>query len=119
MSTSTLDRNRQPKGTPVGGQFAAGARAGADASVTLVDPDLAPAEDQDDSPFRKRYDTFEEKIAAFHDELTKGVEGLKTDSGWLQYLRTMTKFHNYSGGAVGVLDLRECRARRRAQCRLG
>lgn len=102
VSSATIVR--QPSGTPVGGQFAPQGRMGPDGSVTLADPDGQTVDGsdgsdgggEDESPLRRRYDTFEEKLSAFQGELERGVEGLREDENWKKYLNTMTKFHRYS-----------------------
>jgi antirestriction protein ArdC len=66
--------------------------------AALVDQQAAPeapAEDSDNA-FKRRYDSMEEKLEAFHAELEKAVTDLDTDENWLAYLDTMSKFHRYS-----------------------
>jgi antirestriction protein ArdC len=82
-------RSRQPKGVPVGGQFAAESKT----EPTLTLGTVAPAAE---TVFTKRYDTLDEKVAAFHDELEKHVADLADDENWTRYLVTMSKFHRYS-----------------------
>lgn len=36
------------------------------------------------------------RLQQFNEELEEGVEGLKTDKGWNEYLDKMSKFHRYS-----------------------
>lgn len=90
MTTATI--TRQAKGQPIGGEFAPHARS--EAEVVLSDDSLAaPAEE---SVFRRRYDSPEEKIKAFLGELETQVADLQNDEGWQHYLDTMAKFHKYS-----------------------
>ena len=100
MSTNTATRSRQPKGAPVGGQFATEAHAEA------VGIDLAPPVGE--TVFTKRYDTLDEKVEAFHAELEQQVADLADDENWTRYLDTMSRFHHLGGGG-GVIELRECR----------
>ena len=88
MSTQTVTRTRQPKGVPVGGQFATDTHAEA-AGVTLV-------ADAPETVFTKRYDTLDEKVEAFHAELEDRVADLADDANWQAYLGIMSKFHRYS-----------------------
>jgi len=87
MSTATIAR--QSKGQPIGGEFAAHDRAESD--ITLGD---APVEEL--SVWRTRYETREDKVKAFMEELDVAVEALETDEDWKHYLETMAKFHHYS-----------------------
>lgn len=48
------------------------------------------------SPFSQRYDTMEEKLQAFRNELEERIAGLGEDRQWQNYLQTMSKFHHYS-----------------------
>lgn len=89
MSTSVATRSRQPVGTPIGGQFAAEQRAGAGIS-------LGPVEHE--APWGRKFDTLEEKLAAYREEMERGVADLATDENWHHYLQTMAKFHHYSFG---------------------
>lgn len=107
MSTQTVTRTRQPKGVPVGGQFATDAHGEAD-GVTLV-------ADTPETVFTKRYDTLDEKVEAFHAELEDRVADLADDANWQAYLGIMSKFHRYSGGGALVYELRECRCRQGAR----
>ncbi|WP_022893252.1 ArdC-like ssDNA-binding domain-containing protein [Agromyces subbeticus] len=84
----TAPRTRQPKGQPIGGQFAQETRG--ESATGLTAP---PAEE---SAFRRRYDTMEQNMQAFHGELEKQVEDLADDENWNAYLRTMSQFHRYS-----------------------
>ena len=86
MSTAT--RNRQPKGAPIGGEFAVETRA------EPVGVDLTP--EPVETVFTKRYETLDEKIEAFHAELNDAVAGLADDENWQAYLDTVSKFHRYS-----------------------
>ncbi len=86
MSATT--RTRQPKGVPVGGQFATEARSEA-TGVALAPPAA-------ETVFTKRYDTLDEKVQAFHDELEQQVSALADDENWQHYLNTMSRFHHYS-----------------------
>lgn len=99
--SATATRSRQPKGVPVGGQFATETHAEA-TGVTLT-----PAVEE--TVFTKRYDTLDEKVQAFHDELEQQVADLADDDNWQHYLNTMSKFHRYSGGGVGVFEAQELR----------
>ena len=92
MSTPTL--TRQPKGIPVGGQFAEHDRA--DANVSLTDTPAAAAAADEDSAFRRRYDSVEDKVKAFMAELDDAVASIRTDADWLHYLDVMSRFHTYS-----------------------
>lgn len=92
--SGTWNPDKHPRGH-VGnrGQFTTVTKADADQSVTLTLD--APTED-DGAPWGRRFDSFEEKIAAYHAELEKGVEGLRDDAEFARYLDTMTLFHRYS-----------------------
>jgi len=76
-------------GVRTGGQYATEARAEADVS-------LGAPTGVDDNVFTHRYDSVEEKVAAFHAELEQRVADLQHDENWLAYLDTMSKFHHYS-----------------------
>lgn len=52
--------------------------------------------------------TPEEKLAALHSKLIAAVEELTTSSAWLRMLQVAARFPDYSGGGVGVFELREC-----------
>ena len=91
MSTATI--LRQPKGAPIGGEFAAHAHTEAEIVLTADGGLTEPAEK---SVFRRRYDSPEEKVKAFMAELETQVTELQTDAGWQEYLDVMSKFHNYS-----------------------
>ncbi|MGL5827847.1 MAG: ArdC-like ssDNA-binding domain-containing protein [Nocardioides sp.] len=84
---------RVPGGVPDGGQFAAGTRAEIDVSL-----DTPPERAFADAPeaFARKYDTIEEKVAAFKVELESAVSGLAEDENWLRYVAAMSKFHRYS-----------------------
>ena len=84
-------------GVREGGQFSTEARSEADVHLTSTA----------DTPFTARYDTLDEKIAAFHTELESQVAALDSDENWLAYLNTASQFHHYSGGGVGVFERRE------------
>jgi hypothetical protein len=99
--SATGTKTRQPKGVPVGGEFATETHA------EPVGVDLTPA--LPETVFTKRYDTLDEKIEAFQSELNDAVAGLADDANWQSYLETMGKFHRYSGGGGGIIELRECR----------
>ena len=77
---------RTPAGSPEGGQFAG--LEGAESGSVLTAPD--------DNAFTRRYDSLDEKLAAFQGELSDAVERLQDDDEWLDYLNTMSKFHSYS-----------------------
>ena len=81
-------RSRQPRGVPVGGQFAAEMHAEA-ADVTLT-----PVVDE--TVFTRRYATLDEKVEAFHAELEQQIADLADDENWQRYLDTMSQFHRYS-----------------------
>jgi antirestriction protein ArdC len=86
MSTSTLRRlARVRPGVREGGQFATDART--EPEVTL------PAAGH---PLQERFDTLEEKLAAFHAELEQQVADLDSDENWLAWLDMQSKFHDYS-----------------------
>lgn len=86
--SATATRSRQPKGVPVGGQFATEAHTEA-TGVTL-----APAAEE--TVFTKRYATLDEKVEAFHAELEEQIAALADDENWQRYLDTMSQFHRYS-----------------------
>lgn len=99
MSTTT--QPRQPKGIPVGGQFATSAKAEAGVSLTEAQPVTVPAEPtrafpDTDEVFTKKYDSVDEKVEAYKAELDKAVGDLATDQNWLSYLDMISKFHRYS-----------------------
>lgn len=77
---------RRPKGAPGAGEFTFGA-AGEGSTLTLDAPETT---------FTARYDSVDEKIAAFGEELERAVEGLIDDEQWHHYLETMSRFHHYS-----------------------
>lgn len=52
----------------------------------------------DSEVFTRRYDTVEEKLAAFHNELEQRIDSLGEDEHWQSYLHTMSRFHQYSMG---------------------
>lgn len=92
MSTATASRaaarrRRVTAGVREGGQFATEARAEADVTLSAG---------ADTNPFTARYDTLDEKIAAFHAELESQVASLDSDENWLAYLDTASRFHHYS-----------------------
>lgn len=60
-----------------------------------LDP-LTAAQENPENPFRKKYDTMEEKLAAYQDELDKGIEALQNDEDWHRFLDNMSQFHSYS-----------------------
>lgn len=91
MSTATIIR--KPAGTPVGGEFAPHDRPEAEVVLTESGELTEPTEE---SVFRRRYDSPEEKVKAFMAELESQVVALETDEGWQGYLDTMSKFHRYS-----------------------
>lgn len=66
----------------------------------VVDPTAQVATlvraESDESPFRKRYESMDEKLAAFQTELDKAVSDLDDDANWHAYLETMSTFHHYS-----------------------
>lgn len=84
---------RHKKGQPasMGGKFAEHERDDANDVVLATPTDAA-----EESVFRRRYDTAEDKIKAFMGELDAAREALDTDEEWLAYLDVMTKFHHYS-----------------------
>ena len=87
--TTTSTRTRQPKGAPIGGEFAVETHAEA------VGVDLL-ADTKPETVFTKRYETLDDKIEAFQSELNDAVAGLAEDENWQGYLETMGKFHRYS-----------------------
>ena len=98
MSTETL-QPRQPKGVPVGGQF--GAKAHTESGISLgTEPveDQAPERSFADAAevFTKKYDSVDDKVAAFKAELDKAVADLDQDENWLAFCQTAAKFHRYS-----------------------
>lgn len=88
MSSPTSTRSRQPRGVPIGGQFATEQRG---ESTTVLTAEV-PA----DTVFTRRYETLDEKIEAFHGELETAIADLADDENWLAYLDTMSRFHRYS-----------------------
>jgi antirestriction protein ArdC len=89
MTANTI--TRQPRGIPVGGQFSTHDRGEAEVSLAVVEP-----ESVEESTFQRRFDSVDEKIKAFMEELDVAVDNLKTDEEWLRYLDVMSRFHNYS-----------------------
>ena len=89
--TSTADRLRQPKGIPVGGQFAPDPNSNEAAPI-----ELESTASQVPSAFTTRYATPQERTEALTAEIEKAVEGMDSDANWLAWLDTMSKFHNYS-----------------------
>src|SRR5665648_1154208 len=51
----------------------------------------------------------EDKLEALHYQLIEAVADLATSEGWRRMLAVAARFHDYSGGGVGVSELRECR----------
>lgn len=101
MRTSTATGtapNRVPAGVPAGGQFAPGATG--ESAVTLdIRPDPAhtgATDGADLEVFTRRYESVDEKVKAFQEELAAHVESLADDDEWNDYLDTMSRFHAYS-----------------------
>jgi antirestriction protein ArdC len=95
--TSTIVRKTQTGEPGNGGEFGTHVRDADD--VTLVDAaiaDIEAGESAEESIFRKRYDTPEDKVKAFMAELETQVGDLDNDENWQNYLTTMAKFHHYS-----------------------
>jgi hypothetical protein len=51
----------------------------------------------------------EDKLEALHAQLVEAVAELATSEGWARMLAAAARFNDYSGGGVGVFELRECR----------
>ena len=58
-----------------------------------------------ETAFSKRYETLDDKIAAFKIELNNGIDALADDAEWHEFLDTMGKFHNYSFGNQMLIRL--------------
>ncbi|WP_251153611.1 ArdC-like ssDNA-binding domain-containing protein [Cellulosimicrobium sp. Marseille-Q4280] len=96
MTTPTPTRSRVPAGVRTGGQFAVEARGEADVDLATAPPNEPAGEELAETVFTRRYDSVEDKVAAFHAELEQRVSELAHDENWLAYLDTMAKFHRYS-----------------------
>ena len=62
--------------------------------------------------FTKRYETLDDKIAAFKDELNNGIDALADDAEWHEFLDNMGKFHTYSFGNQMLILLQRPEATR-------
>ncbi|GAB2732560.1 ArdC-like ssDNA-binding domain-containing protein [Nocardioides pakistanensis] len=97
MTTSTF-QPRQPKGLPAGGQFST--KAHGESEVALDAPTEPQSSrtyaDTQGEVFTQKYDSVEEKVAAYKAELDQAVADLDQDENWLNYVDTMSKFHRYS-----------------------
>jgi len=51
----------------------------------------------------------EDKLEALHYQLIEAVADLATSDGWARMLAAAARFHDYSGGGVGVFEVHECR----------
>lgn len=50
----------------------------------------------------------EDKLEAIHAHLVEAVADLATSEGWARMLAAAARFHDYSGGGVGISELLEC-----------
>ncbi len=57
---------------------------------------------------RTDWPTPEERLTALHDKLVTAVEDLASSEAWMRMLQVAARFPDYSGGGVGVFELREC-----------
>lgn len=93
--TGTKVRKKNTGEPGNGGEFGTIARSestlGLDADETALPGTVLP-----ETVFTKRYESVDDKIAAFKDELSKGVDALADDAEWHDFLDTMGKFHHYS-----------------------
>lgn len=51
----------------------------------------------------------EDKLEVLHYQLIEAVADLATSEGWQRLLAVAARFHDYSGGGGGIIELRECR----------
>ena len=51
----------------------------------------------------------EDKLETLHARLVDAVAELATSEGWARMLAAAAKFHDYSGGGVGVFEAQELR----------
>jgi antirestriction protein ArdC len=82
-------QKRQPKGTEIGGQFAASINP--ESTVILGDSDQSTA-------------TKSDRVMA---ELSVGVRSLTESGKWQAYLDTQSKFHSYSFGNAVLIGLQK------------
>jgi len=104
MSTSAINRKRQPAGTPTGGRFAAEARAGAGVSLAATGAALLPGDYQvnDDFPYPQANDL--DKVS----EVAYAVRaGATTPSAIAQALDVHEREGAYYADAAGYLGLVE------------
>lgn len=90
MSTRAATQKRHVKGRPTGGQFAVEGRAEAAGDLLTSEPSA------EETVFTRRYDTVDEKIAAFSAELEDISARLVESDEWQSYLDALSKFHRYS-----------------------
>jgi len=82
-----------------GGTFAGHNRD--QATITLTPAVETPTE----NVFEREFDTSGERAKAYLEELSSHVDDLATDTGWQEYLTTMSGFRNYSFTNRCLIDL--------------
>jgi len=93
MSATQTTQPRQPKGRPVGGQFAAKENPEADFELEVEGPATAPQPGT--GPALSNLDRTE-RIKAMQDEIASTIESMSNHEGWQKFLDTTAKFHRYS-----------------------
>jgi len=102
---------RQPRGRPVGGQFAAKANPEADLELDpVVDPPVDPPAPTPVDPSGVVFGGMDktERIKAMHAEIENALTNMSDHEGWQKFLDSTAQFHRYSfGNTMLVLSQRK------------
>jgi len=102
---------RQPRGRPVGGQFAAKANPEADLELDpVVDPPVDPPAATPVDPSGVVFGGMDktERIKAMHAEIENALTNMSDHEGWQKFLDSTAQFHHYSfGNTMLVLSQRK------------
>lgn len=110
---STTLQPRKPRGIPVGGQF--DTKAHGESGVTLGNDQVASEDIQEDaterafadapSVFTTKFESLDDRIAAFNLELDRAVADLASDDNWRAWLDMQSQFHRYSFANTMLIHL--------------